>query len=175
MLDKEDTPTGKEQSESCLGGTLSAPHPALVCISSSALTLILTFKILTGAGAKSRLLIGNNFSNVPRLRHPRTLIFPVHRASVGFSMPVLVLTNVSGLWMITSSAGAALPSLTRQMPSATCSVQTHPPGPENSITVVKRVCAACWRSMFAATEALKKLRARCFSPGLAVGECHFIQ
>src|SRR6266853_3943203 len=137
MLDKGDTPTSKEQSEGCLGGTLSAPHAAFVFISSSTPTLILTFNIFTGAGAKSRLLIGNNFSKVPRLRHPRTLIFPVHKASVGFSMPVLVLTNVSGLWMITSSACATLPSLARQMPSATCSGQTPPPGPESSITVVK--------------------------------------
>src|SRR5712692_5519258 len=155
MLDKGDTPTSKEQSEGCLGGTLSAPHTALVCISSSALTLILTFNIFTGAGAKSRLLIGNNFSKVPRLRHPRTLIFPVHRASVGFSMPVLVLTNVSGLWMITRSARAALPSLTRQVSPATCSVQAPPPGPENSITVVKHVCLACSRSMFSAKETIK--------------------
>src|SRR5713101_6850016 len=155
MLDKEDTPTGKEQSEGCLGGTLSAHHTAFICISSSAPTLILTFNVFTGAGAKSRLLIGNNFSKVPRFRHPRTLIFPVHRASVGFSMPVLVLTNVSGLWMITSSACTALPSLTRQMPSATCFVQTPPPGPESSITVVNEVCAACWRSRFSANEAIK--------------------
>src|SRR5260370_3670412 len=124
MLDKEDTPTGKEQSERCRGGTLSAPHTKFVCISSSALTLILTFNIFTGAGAKSRLLIGNNFSKVRRLRHPRTLIFPVHRASVGFSMPVLVLTNVSGLCMITSSPSAPLPSLPRHIPSPTYSVQT---------------------------------------------------
>src|SRR5260370_33795524 len=97
VMGKGDTPTGKEQSEGCLRGTMSAPHAAFVCISSSAPTIILKFNVFTGAGAKSRLLIGNNFSKVPRLRPPRTLIFPVHRASVGFSMPALVLTNVSGL------------------------------------------------------------------------------
>ena len=62
---------------------------------------------LHGCRGKIKTLDREQLLNVPRLRHPRTLIFPVHRASVGFSMPVLVLTNVSGLWMITSSAGAA--------------------------------------------------------------------
>lgn len=39
-------------------------------------------------------MIGNTFSKVPRLCNPCNWILPVQRASVGFWMPVLVLTNV---------------------------------------------------------------------------------
>src|SRR5690348_1500432 len=65
------------------------PHAAFAGISTSAHALILASHVPLVAGAKSRLLIGNNFSNVPRLLNPRTLIFPVHKARVGFSTPVL--------------------------------------------------------------------------------------
>src|SRR5579872_448632 len=84
----------------------------LPALSFSAQALLLISNVPAGAGAKSRLLIGNNFLNVFRFRNPMTLIFPESLASSGFSISVLVLTNVSGLWVITRSACVALPSLT---------------------------------------------------------------
>jgi hypothetical protein len=58
--------------------TISVPHAAFVCTSISARLAILPSHVSLGAGAKSRLMIGNNFSKVPRFRNPSTLIFPVH-------------------------------------------------------------------------------------------------
>lgn len=77
--------------------TISLSHAACVCTGISARLAILPSHVSLGEGAKSRLVIGNNFSKIPRFRNPCTWIFPVHRANVGFRMPVLVLTNVSGL------------------------------------------------------------------------------